>query len=53
MNLGSENVPQKYVLKWEKVDIAIKPRGKMAWEIIGTIYSSKERQGLENKQVLI
>lgn len=53
MNLGSENVLQKHVLKWEKVDLAIKPRGKLAWKIIDTIYSSERRQGLENKQVLI
>lgn len=31
------------VLKWRKVDIAIKPREKMAWEIISTIYGSKQR----------
>lgn len=40
-------------LKWKKVDIVIKSRGKMAWEIIGTIYSSKRKEELENKQVLI
>lgn len=52
MNIGAENVPQRYVLKWKKVDIAIKPRGRMTWELKSTIYSSK-RSVLKSKQVLV